>query len=52
MKKKEYLKPEAKAIRVRATSLFMSSPFDEAETWRDGPRLGDPDYFDEDEPGL
>lgn len=51
MKKKEYFKPEAKAIRVRATSLFMSSPFGEAETWRDGPKLGDPDDF-EDEPGL
>ena len=49
MKKKEYIKPEALTILIKSMPLLAGSPFREAET-TSGP--GDPEYFDDDEPGL
>lgn len=51
MKKKEYIKPEALTILIKSMSLLTSSPFIEPET-TSGPGLGNPDDFDDDEPGL
>lgn len=51
MKKKEYIKPEAELEAMMDLSLLSGSPFKEAET-TSGPGLGDPEYFDDDEPGL
>ena len=51
MKKKEFIKPEALTILIKSMPLLAGSPFREAET-TSGPGLGDPEYFDDDEPGL
>lgn len=52
MKKKEYIKPEALTILIKSMSLLTGSPFIEPETTYDGPGLGNPEDFDDDEPGL
>lgn len=50
--KKTYMNPtlEVDVLEIN-NSLLAGSPFREAET-TSGPGLGDPEYFDDDEPGL